>query len=422
MQKNDFYKALRASKQDIEPKADWKQSNRDLLVSQLSAQTRIAAGSERGNIFIPLVRSLQFAAKPIAAVFIIVLVGLGSYTASVSATKNSLPGDLFYPVKLTSERVQVNFAKNKEEKAKLEIAFASRRLQEVQEVKKDPTKKAEDLSVPIQKFKENVIQAKGHLEQVKQEDAAVALVLADSLDDQTEEFITVLESEKKEKNEVKNEKLNKEINDAILVTKDTNTAAVTLIIKTKKSTEETDDETSQDEIEKKVEDRLTKMTAKAKEVTDKLAEFESAQVAGVEPDDTAAEEGEVVEEELADEAVAEEASVEPADESKSDETPTTEDLVDRVKATLSGVESLLAEAQELLEVGDVEAAFEKITEADRSLFDAENIIEDLLETAVPDVAEEDVDKSDEESEAGEDGAAEEEEEVEVEVDSEEEGA
>lgn len=393
MHKKDLLRALRSTKSDIAPQADWKQSSRGILVSQISAQTRVDLGSERGNVFMPALRALQFAAKPLAAMVIVVLVGLGSYTASVSATKNSLPGDLFYPVKLTSERVQVNFAKNKEEKAKLEIAFAGRRLQEVQEVKKNPNRKVEDLAVPIQKFKENVIQAKGHLEQVKHENVAVALVLADSLDDQTEEFINVLEEEKKSRDDVNDKELDKEIEDAILATKDTNTAAVTLIIKTQ-SSDEGEDTTTKEEIKVKVENKFVKTTEKVAVLTEKIAQLKEVQA----QQSAAATEDEVIPE--ASEASAEEGVVtEDVAESHTEESDTVESttpeevVIDPLTQAIEAADqakALLTEARALLEEGKIDQAFEKIAEADRIVFGAENTIDDVLSAAKDEEKEQEV--------------------------------
>ena len=66
-----------------------------------------------------------------AAVFVLLLGGwIGASTTSMKA----LPGDLFYPVKLSLEKTQMFIAFSPEQKAKLQVEFTSRRLEEMVEL------------------------------------------------------------------------------------------------------------------------------------------------------------------------------------------------------------------------------------------------------------------------------------------------
>lgn len=58
----------------------------------------------------------------------------GGWVTTVNASFDAVPGDVLYPVKLATERVQITFATTSERRARLHTEFAGRRLQEVAEI------------------------------------------------------------------------------------------------------------------------------------------------------------------------------------------------------------------------------------------------------------------------------------------------
>ena len=64
----------------------------------------------------------------VLAVTLVVLIAVGSMAG---LSTRSLPGDLLYPIKLTTERVQFAFSKGPEGKAELRLTFAEKRLDEL---------------------------------------------------------------------------------------------------------------------------------------------------------------------------------------------------------------------------------------------------------------------------------------------------
>jgi hypothetical protein len=66
----------------------------------------------------------------VALAVVLALVMMGGGT--VAASTNSLPGDVLYPVKTTTERVQAFFTFGKEAKANLYMRFAERRIVEIE--------------------------------------------------------------------------------------------------------------------------------------------------------------------------------------------------------------------------------------------------------------------------------------------------
>lgn len=123
---------------NIKPNKDWARAEREVLLSQItkqsSAQPRsfLVDGYYLLKSFIPG-NLLQFLARPIGVFLIAVLIISGSGILSVSAAKNSLPGDLLYSIKLATEKVTVTLTKD-EKKAEKHIEFAANRVQEIEEI------------------------------------------------------------------------------------------------------------------------------------------------------------------------------------------------------------------------------------------------------------------------------------------------
>jgi hypothetical protein len=196
MTKKELLKQLHNLNQEIKPDAEWKASNRDILMSQIKAQTTVAK-IEHASIFNGLMfkKFIAAAYRPVAAMVLIVGIVLGGYTMTVSATKNSLPGDFLYPIKLTGERMKVNLAGNDEKKANLEIEFAQKRLDEMQKVADNSgsdSDKKENMQVSLQKYQESINNVKTSLSKLEKTDSATALKVAKMVDDKTQNYVEIL--------------------------------------------------------------------------------------------------------------------------------------------------------------------------------------------------------------------------------------
>jgi hypothetical protein len=89
----------------------------------------VAAKKEKeGRRRLPLWSWQRRWAVALAVVLALVMMGGGT----VAASTNSLPGELLYPVKTTTERVQAFFTFGKEAKANLYMRFAERRIVEIE--------------------------------------------------------------------------------------------------------------------------------------------------------------------------------------------------------------------------------------------------------------------------------------------------
>ncbi len=97
-------------------------------------------------------------AYPIALVLV-----LTTFTGTVSAAMQSLPGDKLFPVKKAFQSAEIKLAQNPERKAKLELNLAEQRLEEVQTV----IARTENAEVQVQALGELSKQTEVALEKIK---------------------------------------------------------------------------------------------------------------------------------------------------------------------------------------------------------------------------------------------------------------
>ena len=107
----------------IEPRTEFQRMAKARLLSAVAAKKE-----KEGRRRLPLWSWQQRWAVALAVVLALVMMGGGT----VAASTNSLPGDVLYPVKTTTERVQAFFTFGKEAKANLCMRFAERRIVEIE--------------------------------------------------------------------------------------------------------------------------------------------------------------------------------------------------------------------------------------------------------------------------------------------------
>ena len=156
------------------------------LRSQLGTEfnTRVTMGGFILNM------AQQFA-RPAAAIFVGVFLVVGGTFAQVSSV-GSLPGDFFYPMKLTTEKIHVAVTIDKKDKANLQLELAKKRLSEIKQVvdkEKDPIKQKEKLEESLQNYKDTIAQVQIAMVNLAKTDEAGAAVINQSLKDVASEAI-----------------------------------------------------------------------------------------------------------------------------------------------------------------------------------------------------------------------------------------
>lgn len=187
-------------------------------------------------------------AMPVAAsvaVFVLLLTGLAGAN---SASFNALPGEKMYSTKLTLEKLQLATAFSSAQKAKLQVEFASRRLEEM--VALTATQYQNDASVrlAVNQFKKEVENIQADLKQEKTELAKeVGRKASDYQKTVADSSVNLSEDIKQEVDEVQQ------------ILEDTKNEAVEVIITAHETTE--DAEAAQ-ELQKAFEEEVAALQAK----------------------------------------------------------------------------------------------------------------------------------------------------------------
>ncbi|MDD5341313.1 MAG: DUF5667 domain-containing protein [Patescibacteria group bacterium] len=242
MKKKELLRQLNNLQNKILPNQTWKEKSREILHAQIIAQT-----SELDSNKLSKVLAQKFAftiLRPVAMTFAILIAVSGIWAAGVGATKNSLPGDLLWGLKLTGERLQVNLALNDEKKTNLEMSFAGLRLDEAKKVMSRTNDKSK-LELPLKKYQENMANVKSNLAKLEMTDKGKALKLADMVDRQASVYVDLLRSD-----EIKSDS---NTTDAIIVSKATGDKALSVMLNEFESGSE---DVSLDELKLKLSERI----------------------------------------------------------------------------------------------------------------------------------------------------------------------
>lgn len=158
----------------IKPRADWMKNNRDLLLNQIQIQeTSPQPFVSRLWCFVKTFAPtglLNFMARPIGVITMVCVVVLGSGGLTVSASRSSLPGNILYPVKLTSEKVQVGLTVNADKKTELQISHTEERLSEIEKILKSNEQiedKNKKIEIATNNLKDNVNRVQQSLDKAK---------------------------------------------------------------------------------------------------------------------------------------------------------------------------------------------------------------------------------------------------------------
>ena len=116
--------------------------------------SELPAKEERIPVWLKLANSLvpaNFAMQPVAVFSLIIGLFLITSFASVNASKNSLPGDTLYPLKLTAENLRYNLSFSSEGRAKAAMTMAENRMGELQMITEKPALSRSEKKVKIAK-------------------------------------------------------------------------------------------------------------------------------------------------------------------------------------------------------------------------------------------------------------------------------
>lgn len=235
------------------PQEGWILANKEVLMSQIQPRVnenesvvkeQASDGVYYWQYFSNLFQQRVF--KPVVASLVIVAMML-SYTATVSISNASLPGDTLYPIKTTTEKVQLALTFNQEKKVELQMSFVTRRADELGQLAQkddDNQSKAQKISQTVQKISKDVESVKEGLGKVKIAStvSTETVNLAKTVDQKTMELEeAIIEVHNSLSDDIKKEVEN-DIKEAIEKTEEAGTSALDVIVEKHKSGEVTEED------------------------------------------------------------------------------------------------------------------------------------------------------------------------------------
>lgn len=156
----------------IAPDAAQKSAFRSVLQAHMNAYP-VLEGLAKPSV---LRAAFLYAHKPALAFLLIILLLMGT-TGATFASQNALPGNALYPVKLATEKVRLTIAADPTEKTRLHLAFASRRLQELQEITGGETVKNSSIDTAFSNYKTQLEESQALLAQNPQVTDPIATLI-----------------------------------------------------------------------------------------------------------------------------------------------------------------------------------------------------------------------------------------------------
>jgi hypothetical protein len=206
---SEFSKKLRKIKKQnggINPDRSWVASNREQLLSSIkesSINNTINAKnknsfvnnlSEVMNIFVSK-RILVFGRVAMTS-FLVFAVAAGGWTASVSASYNSLPGEVMYGVKMATEATELmvtSFVGSEEDEVNTILKHASTRVDEYQR-----SKSSEQATEAIKSLKKKIESTNETLVKAEKKSPVKAVAVAKVIEKKTDEILVSLTEESEE--------------------------------------------------------------------------------------------------------------------------------------------------------------------------------------------------------------------------------
>jgi len=213
----------------IKPDTSWLISQRSFLLSEIS---RLQEKERKPSLVLPLFNfNILKIFKPAFAIALLIIILISSLATVgvISASQNSLPGDLLYPVKTALEKTQYTFTAGSESRTKLSIKFATQRIDEFTRLI-DKSEKKEEIEKTVKKFTQELVTVQQEINALKEKNTQKAAKVAkliqaqtpvyeEMLINSTEKLGYILPSEKEELKENINQAL-EEVNKTKEVTEE----------------------------------------------------------------------------------------------------------------------------------------------------------------------------------------------------------
>lgn len=239
----------------------WVASNREILMHQINPQGKVSEVKDSQYYWEYLSATLQQKVLRPAMMTVLVVGAYFGYTATNMAAKASLPGEALYPIKVLSENIALATTISDEAKVKLKMDFVSRRGDELQQLARQPEseKKAENISQTVKEITQKVGEINNKLDKMTSgSSATVAINTAKVIDEKTLKVEKdIVDAHAVLTTEVKKE-VAKDVKEAIVKTEEVGTKALVVIVNKsdEPQTKDTKEAVTDKEITQRVSDRI----------------------------------------------------------------------------------------------------------------------------------------------------------------------
>lgn len=188
-------KELKRNHEGINPNPEWMARSREQLMSQI--QNSMGVNPERASfassfetfskLFIS--QKIYYSLRTMAVFALAIGITISGWIGGVSATHHCLPGNFCYNVKLAAEKTQVAVASitgDTDSKVALHLEFASRRLEEIRQVKTSHQVDA------VNELTKSLNSVSDTLQKVKNQDSETATRVAKDISKKTSDIVQTL--------------------------------------------------------------------------------------------------------------------------------------------------------------------------------------------------------------------------------------
>lgn len=253
---------------EVTPRQEWLQKNREILLSQIKNTVAEKSGTPKLeniwnalSIFVP--RQMVFnVVRPIAVLLVVALVASSGWVTTVDAAYNALPGDWLYPAKRVMEKGQLTMASvvgGRDAETKTRAEFVKRRAVEVKQIlKNDVSDKVAKVTQVVNEMKQEMKTVNDSLDAMKTSPGAVQVAI--DVKKETEQIKDVMHDVKVDLLASSNTSTMKEVAEIKDLAKDTSMKAVEVMVVKHM---EGDNSMSSEEVKKEIQSTLTVATEEA---------------------------------------------------------------------------------------------------------------------------------------------------------------
>jgi len=157
----------------MKPDVTWKESQRNILLSQINVSKETEANSFFRDTFRLLLDFVHGFSQPVIASFLVSFLFLTGGFVGLRAAQETKPGDSLYLAKIVGEKTQLALAFTDKKKLELGLGFVARRAEEIKQViateEVEIDNKDEKVGQLIKDFKKEISAAKLRIEKISED-------------------------------------------------------------------------------------------------------------------------------------------------------------------------------------------------------------------------------------------------------------